>query len=582
MEIILIIVAFGLIPTISLGLFYYRKINDLLRERLTASATEVVRQAGDTIEAILRETEAVRTLVIMKANASEELLTGAVPATGQPARAARELNEFLQNLRLSIRYLSNIYLVGANGVVYSSAFIFDSSALLAKPWVRGLLDFTKPREVFHLHRVDYDANIYTHPFVLSFGVRIARRRDPRHIVRIVIDISSDELAASLRWANLGKSGALLLTDKDGIVLSSGRKDHVGCDVRSLFGDCAYDPAGASEGSTRECGDNLIIQRGIGSAGWLLGVVPLAAFYGEFTKVRNLFMLLTLGFAALTFLLSVALAHRITRPLQRLSMAMRAIQDGDFSVHLRESGTREIASLTRSFNAMGSEIKSLLRKLSLKERESLRAELLALRLQINPHFLYNTLDVMRGIAHAHGAGEAAEIARSLSALLRYSMVQGADIVPLSEELASLRHYLGIQKRRFDGRFSTRIRVDIDAEGTKVPRFVLQPIVENVFQHAVERSVAPVSIRISVREDGQDLLVEVSDDGPGLEEQEVGSIVRSLRDGLESKNSGIGLLNVHNRIRLAYGEGYGLAFASAKGRGTEVRMRIPLKARRYGKK
>jgi two-component system sensor histidine kinase YesM len=260
--------------------------------------------------------------------------------------------------------------------------------------------------------------------------------------------------------------------------------------------------------------------------------------------------------------------------------MGRIQTGDFSARVEERGTREMIMLARSFNAMGAEIDELMGRVALKERETLRAELLALRLQINPHFLYNTLDVMRGMALAGGATEAAEIARSLAALLRYSTVKDSDHVQVRDELGSLRHYLKIQKHRFGSRFTMRIRVEPDVAASLVPRFILQPLVENAFLHAVERSLMRLALLVSIHAEADDLLVEVIDNGAGMGEQELSAIQGSLLQGMESANTGIGLQNVHNRIRLAYGPGYGVSIESSQGRGTRVVVRLPRKIRPNG--
>jgi sensor histidine kinase YesM len=218
-------------------------------------------------------------------------------------------------------------------------------------------------------------------------------------------------------------------------------------------------------------------------------------------------IVSLGFAALTVGLSIAVAGRITVPIRRLAGAMGRIQNGDFSVRVEERGTGELILLARSFNAMGAEIDELMGRIALKERETVRAELLALRSQINPHFLCNILDVMRGMALAGGVTEAVEIACCLASLLRYSTAKDSDYVPVRDELGSLRHYLKIQKHRFGSRFATRIRVEPEVSVSLVPRFMLQPLVENAFVHSVEKSLVRLALRVNIRAEADDLLIEV---------------------------------------------------------------------------
>ncbi len=287
-QIVITIVLFALFPTIFLGLFYYGKVNELLHERLLLSANDMMSQADDTIEAMLKQVEVVRTQVILKAISSEALLSRPIYASPQLDAAALEMREFLQNLRLSFRFLSNIYIIGSNGVVFSSAAMFDSGVLLSKPWIKDLRDFNKPRQLSHLHHPDYVVSPDVR-YVFSIAQRIARVRNQEAVVRIVLDISSDELAIAMRWVNLGKNGEVLIADRDGVVLASGHRDHVGKLVQDLFGEGTFIPSPNTEGVTRTFNGNLTIQRWIVPLGWMLSVVPLSEFYGQFTSIRDLFL-----------------------------------------------------------------------------------------------------------------------------------------------------------------------------------------------------------------------------------------------------------------------------------------------------
>lgn len=203
-------------------------------------------------------------------------------------------------------------------------------------------------------------------------------------------------------------------------------------------------------------------------------------------------------------------------------------------------------------------------------------------QINPHFLYNTLDSVRGLAYMEGADSAAEMAGALAAFFRYSISNSDDIVTLSKELDNIKRYFVIQKYRFSNRFSLNIRIaedDMQILGYPIPKLILQPLVENALFHGLEHRAGKGNVTISAQNTGNRLYLYITDDGVGMSEQKVREINKAIYEetppdqGENGRGTGIAFYNINKRIRYLYGEEYGLSVESTAGKGTQVEIVLP---------
>lgn len=215
----------------------------------------------------------------------------------------------------------------------------------------------------------------------------------------------------------------------------------------------------------------------------------------------------------------------------------------------------------------------------------QAQYLALQNQINPHFLYNTLEAIRGDALSEGLDNIAAITEALATFFRYTISNMDSLVTLEEELSNAENYFSIQNYRFGDRirmgvvFQGEIQM---ARGFMIPKLTLQPIIENAIIHGLEHQVGPGTVTVEIGSDGERLLIAVTDDGVGMEESVLESITRRLANpvsekeaGEKGRNGGIALVNVDNRIRLLFGEQYGLRLSSIRGFGTRVEITLPVR-------
>ena len=268
---------------------------------------------------------------------------------------------------------------------------------------------------------------------------------------------------------------------------------------------------------------------------------------------------------------------ISKPIRELRGMTALIAEGNLNVRVENKNVDEIASLGMSFNIMAGKLRELIDN-SIKEQENLKkSELKALQAQINPHFLYNTLDTIVWMAEANKSEQVIEIVRALSNFFRITLSKGKDWIDVRDEVEHIRSYLIIQKIRYRDILDFRIEVDDDILGYKILKLTLQPIVENALYHGIKnrRSGGTIVIKGYRTADGM-LRFDIMDNGIGMTEEKFREIQAELdNDSIEpaEKDSGFGLNNVHKRIMLYYGKQYGLILQSEFNRGTVISVCIP---------
>ena len=264
-----------------------------------------------------------------------------------------------------------------------------------------------------------------------------------------------------------------------------------------------------------------------------------------------------------------LSRSLSRPVNALDDAMRQVEQGDYDVQLYLDSPDELGRLAASFNRMTEEYRQNLKRSVQRQRELNETQLRMLQAQLNPHFLYNTLDCMKWLGVANHVPQIADMSTDLAALLRAG-ISGSELIPLEDELELVRQYLNIQEIRFEDRFVCEIDVDERFQHCIVPKMVLQPLVENAIIHGVA-DLEEGYIKLWAEADGGDLLLRVSDNGRGIAPE----VLARLEQHQDIPGGHLGLTNVDHIIRLYYGADYGLSASSDGKTGSCVTLRLPMK-------
>lgn len=338
-------------------------------------------------------------------------------------------------------------------------------------------------------------------------------------------------------------------------------------------------------------DSLIIDEGGDSklytmskskrTGWtLVG----AAYTSELLKNNEQAQMWYLLVASILLLavigISSIISREITKPIRSLRDSMRKVQNGQFGTHVEVITENEIGSLGRSFNLMTSEIQALMEQNVYEQKQKRKSELKALQAQINPHFLYNTLDSIIWMSEAGENDEVVEMTSALARLLRQSISNDKEEVELEKEIEYVKNYLTIQKMRYKDKLEFFIYVDPRVAHVPIIKLVLQPLVENAIYHGIKYKETKGNLKIYARPVDGRVEIVVADDGIGMDEDVMEHIFDEHRK--EQKRNGVGVPNVQKRLKLQYGSEYGIRYESVKGAGTKAVITIPVDGGRTDEK
>ena len=308
-------------------------------------------------------------------------------------------------------------------------------------------------------------------------------------------------------------------------------------------------------------------------GWtVVDCVRVEELLRRSNEAQSIYVLVAMGLMAVALFFSRFVAKSITLPIQRLCDSMERVQEGDFSVSdiVVDSGN-EIGSLTKSFNVMTQRIHELMAQ-NIREQEAKRkSELKALQSQINPHFLYNTLDSIIWMAEGKKNEEVVLMTASLARLLRQSISNEDELVSIGQEIEYARGYLTIQKMRYKDKLEFRIEVEPSILNIRLIKLVLQPVIENAIYHGLKYKESRGLLLVKGFMKNGNAVLQVIDDGVGMDQETLDHIYE--RHKVDYHSNGVGIYNVQKRLQLYYGNEYGIVYESKPGEGTTATITIP---------
>jgi two-component system sensor histidine kinase YesM len=342
-------------------------------------------------------------------------------------------------------------------------------------------------------------------------------------------------------------------------------------------------AGYRDGSYREKygGDMRDVSvKSIGYTGWkLLSVTPEKGLPLSNLKMRLFVVFVVASFLLVLVLINAFISSRITNPIKELEKSVNAIEAGELDTQVYMGGSYEIQHLGRSIGDMAKRIKMLMEDIVAEHESKRKSEFDTLQSQINPHFLYNTLDIIVWMIENEQKQQAVNVVTALARFFRISLSKGKSIIPVRDELEHVRNYLTIQQMRFKNKFTYTIEAEEEVLGLASLKLMLQPLVENAIYHGMEFMDGDGQISLRVRREAKELWFEISDNGLGMTKDQVESLLSEAPHVSSRRGSGIGVKNVNERIKLYFGDHYGLSIESEPDEGTRILIHLP--AQSYAK-
>lgn len=546
-----------MIPVVLLGvlspLFYTKTVEDL-----TVNASfEMIGQVNRNLDQVFLKLEQLMAL------------TAQVPAVADflqgKAGTDREVHGYLLALKASHPELTG--LVVLNGEDEAQLLDFTRvtrDPLLWEPWARQAL--TDPQNMHILAR-PIGRNLLSRRTMGDNVVSVTKAASPGVIL---MDVHLKTIEKVFSTVRPGTLGFLYLADPVGDVVYAPVNPLVYRIPASFLKEGRSRSLFTIEGRVYQVLSTRSSYTGLST----VAVYSLDEALGG-ARLLGLFAILI---GALTFGLAIGVSFwvsaGIARPIIKLRRLMEQAETGNLAVRFPDPPNDEIGRLGQSFNTMIGEIAKLLDQVYVEQQKKREAEFRILQAQIKPHFLYNTLDTIHWMAHEKGASDIVGIVDALTRLFRISLSKGRDVIRLEEELEHVTSYLVIQKIRYLDKFDYTIQVDPGLLALPVVKLTLQPLVENALYHGIKEKVGPGRLTVSARQEGAQLVLAVVDNGAGMTPETLASLERNLSQREEPSAQGFGVFSVHHRIRLVFGEGWGLSYQSILGQGTTVTVRQPL--------
>jgi two-component system sensor histidine kinase YesM len=580
-QLILILLILALVPLLGLSIFGYSTFNNILFEMIAKSTFQTVDQMGDYSENVYQDMNDILTKVSIHPRI-QRVLKEEPKDDWQAYLDARFFSEYTNLLMVGHPEVKKITIYNLSGKRLDSVGRF----LPAGEHHIGLQEIKDKLQNNLIAISSIYAEQKDDEFI-TFGKMIIDLTNGEEIGFALVDLDLNYIGDVLKNTKLLKSGYIFLLNESNKIIyhPSGKigekitREQLPLDISKTF-----------ELKKNQDGERILyIPRNVTDTGWkLVGVVPYEDVIEKLMPIRYQFFLFFFIVVVSIIVVAISIYKLFVRPIHKLHRSMSEVENGNFEARVNFKRDDEIGKLGFHFNNMVQKIEDLIEKVyqvELKESRTLllqkQAEIEALQEKITPHFLYNTLNTISWFAHRKGVREIQVVVDSLSNMLRYSLKSESKFVTLEDEFNYLKLYADIIDFRYEGEIKFRYELPEETADALVPRLSIQPIVENAIKHAFQDDREGKQIKVSAMRKKDDIVVIVEDNGCGITEEQLFGIYKRLKNSEQpplnqlSKgdgNDGLGLVNVHQRFKLTYGEEFGIKLKSKYGEGTTVKIKF----------
>lgn len=574
-KITLLLVLFILVPLTLFGYLIYQRSNDFVAERTAKETNQVLHLVSQNSDRMLSEYEKQLMSIYENEEAIVQLSGMQSFDTTEGRQTEETMNRFLRNFLIGKSDLESVYLFSEDRVFfadYKGSEYFQELFRQHPDWQESVIDGNGRAVWIPTYELQPNRYLSETTRYFSVGMQVRNVADVMQTLgTIYVNVKLSALSELVEDIRVSPRGMLLITDGDGHVIWH-RND--GTYNQTLNGLPFYEHMKAN----RE--DSLQVQLN-GEAfqmnyvrsnynGWYyVSFIPHTDLSEQSKELRQFLIVTIVAFGASVLLLAVSVTLFVTRPIRKMALAMKQVHKENADLQLPAVTEDEIGLLQTAFNTMRRRMNELIQEVRIVSEKEKEAEVRALQAQINPHFVYNSLDTINWMAIDRKQHDISSMITALSDIMRYAIRPGEYWISLSEELKWARNYAYLQKMRFEDRFEIVFDADPDLLDKKVPRLFLQPYLENAILHGMEHidSGGLIQVTVTADEETGGLRVVVKDNGSGIPED-------LMNDISQRRSLGIGLYNLDDRMKLSFGSAYGVTIDSKPGEGTSVTIILPL--------
>ncbi|MBM7568678.1 cache domain-containing sensor histidine kinase [Paenibacillus sacheonensis] len=533
---------------------------------------EIIKQVNTNIQSYVDNMENISLLAMTSKDVKYYISDNSFISAEERRPYEKRISDLFQAILYTRQDIANIMVFGYNGRFVSDRRITDlnpNAALTEQAWYKDAKAAGGRSVISAPHVQNIIQNEYRWVVSLSRELKSTDGITAEGVFLVDLNLSViNDLASDI---NLGRRGYVFIVDRKGNIVYHPQQQLINSNLRT---ELIPEVTAAKSGSSFIADDNdgkRIYSIQDTNFGWkIVGVAYTDDLIASKGALRNSILLYALCGLAISLLISFWLSHRLSRPIRDLQADMKLVERGNFGIQTEIRQMNEIGQLGRSFNMMVGRIKTLMDEIILNQESKRKSELQLLQAQINPHFLYNTLDSIVWMAEQKQHEEVVLMTSALAKLFRASITKDQEIVPIRVEAEHITNYLLIQKMRYDSQLDYDIDIADEILSRKTLKLLLQPFVENAIYHGIRGSADKGLITIRGMRQGDNIVFEVEDNGQGMAPEQVQRLL--LPDDGDSRK-GIGIRNVNERIKLYFGHEYGVQIRSELEAGTCVTITIP---------
>jgi two-component system sensor histidine kinase YesM len=555
-----------------LFVWYVNLTNEAKRET-TENVNSVMQVSNNTFESYLKDIDGITALLTTH---SSNYLTSSIIEVVSPnngmtdaelIQCRKEANDFLISLCSFKKYLNGLTVSDLHGNSMTYGITASHDQLKAQPFYGEITKQSKNGPVFiSPHNISMKENT-ANERVMSISRPIMKGHE--EIGFILADIKCSLLDSIYNAKGLDGMSITITDDaaKRFIYKSSSTPEFFNEKALARLEKNLTEKSGSFY-STVGNTDELVVYQKSSLTGWItIGIIPESIVMNNFNQTRNKVIAISGFFLLAASFVIYWLSSVLTKNLLKLNRALQTVDKENLDIHVQINSRDEIAQIYHQFNLMIGRIKHLITENKEAEQKKRIAEIQALQSQITPHFLYNTLNTIKFLAILQGVNNIQTVAENLSTILHVSM-DSRQFISIREEIESTKCYIEIQKYRYCNKFSSEVFSDPSLLDCKIPKMILQPIVENALTHGIAPLKREGILTVKFLRSGNDTLICVRDNGVGMKQEQIQQILS--KDGEENH---IGVYNVNSRIKMYFGENYGLSIRSERGLYTSVDIRLP---------